>query len=212
MKNTTTLRTGWSHGLAITGLAAALTLAGCGVSAPDEVVTPVPPAATEEADQPEDNAPDQDQQETENQSGELAITPAQAAETALEARPDSRVVSLDLERTRGITVWEVEVVTTDAKYEVEVDAATGAIVKDEQEHTSDLAKHNRRLDAATLTHTEAIDIALELHPGATLVELDLDDDNGGVVWEIDVVTPDRAKYELEIDATTGKVLKNEYDD
>ena len=57
-----------------------------------------------------------------------------------------------------MTVWEVEVVTKDAKFEVEVDAAGGQVVTDRQEQTSDLAKYNRRLDAATLTHAEAIEI------------------------------------------------------
>lgn len=223
----TTRRSRRAAAIAAPALAAVLLLSGCGLNSPDEVITPSGSPASEGAEpvdrsaSPEPSSDDptattdepseDDPTEGSDQTG-ISIDPKRAGEIAVGAHDGSRVVDLDLEREHGLTVWEVKVVTGEAKYEVDVDAVTGEIVKDERESTDDLREYNSQLDRAKLSYADAIDVVLEQYPGATVVELDLDEEDGAVVWEAEVVTADHVKYEMEIDAVSGKILQNERED
>lgn len=49
------------------------------------------------------------------------------------------------------------------------------------------------------------------YPGR-VIEVELDEDDKAYVYEIELVDKDNIVWELEIDATTGKVIKHEQDD
>jgi uncharacterized membrane protein YkoI len=49
----------------------------------------------------------------------------------------------------------------------------------------------------------------ERHPGATLLEAELEDEHDRLVYELDVLTSDGAVRELEFDARSGELLKDE---
>lgn len=51
----------------------------------------------------------------------------------------------------------------------------------------------------------------ERYPGARLLEAELDDDDGELIYEIELLTDDGVVRELEIDARTGRVLEDEVD-
>lgn len=53
---------------------------------------------------------------------------------------------------------------------------------------------------------DAMTIALEQVPGE-VVKVELDTENGILVYEIDIMTMEGVKYEVEIDAQTGAVIK-----
>lgn len=57
---------------------------------------------------------------------------------------------------------------------------------------------------------EASDAVLKAAPG-TVTELELDSDDNRLVWEADVAGKDGSWHKVEIDATTGKVVKNRVD-
>ncbi|MFW6304307.1 MAG: PepSY domain-containing protein [Candidatus Saliniplasma sp.] len=59
-------------------------------------------------------------------------------------------------------------------------------------------------------HNEAIDIAYQ-HVNGTLVKMELDEDDGRYIYEIEIVE-DETSYEIEIDAYTAEVLELETDD
>ncbi|ASO19742.1 putative membrane protein YkoI [Actinoalloteichus hoggarensis] len=61
-----------------------------------------------------------------------------------------------------------------------------------------------------VSRDEAIRIAEEQAPGATVVEVDLDSDDGRLEWEIEL-RQDRTEWEVEIDAHTGEVRDVEQD-
>ncbi|MBM7097491.1 PepSY domain-containing protein [Bacillus sp. H-16] len=61
-----------------------------------------------------------------------------------------------------------------------------------------------------LSAEDAIEIAISQVPG-TVVDVDLDTENGILVWEIEIVTPQGMKYEVDVDANTGNILKAELD-
>lgn len=235
MKTTNRLQR-FSLGLAVPVAAAALFLSGCGMDTPSEVISP---SATEEVSPSGDNETPQDDSSvspTEVESPDqtdgdrarddsshegdsdfssastLSVTPQEAGKMALDAHSGSRVIDIELDRSHGITVWEVKVVTQEAKFEVEINASTGEIVKDRRDGTDDLREYNSMLDTAKLSYADAIEAALAVHPGGTLVELELDRDNGTVKWEIEIYDADRVPYEMEIHAVSGKVLENDRDD
>ena len=54
--------------------------------------------------------------------------------------------------------------------------------------------------------------ARERHPGATLLEVELEDEHGRVVYELEVLTSGGAVRELEFDARSGELLKDEEED
>lgn len=51
----------------------------------------------------------------------------------------------------------------------------------------------------------------ERYPGARLLEAELDDDDGELIYEIELLTGDGVVRELEIDARSGRVLEDEVD-
>ncbi|UZE22525.1 PepSY domain-containing protein [Pseudomonas sp. B21-056] len=55
-------------------------------------------------------------------------------------------------------------------------------------------------------------IVEKLHPGATVGLADLEQRFNGYEYEVEVRYPDGRKFDVELDAATGKVLKNELDD
>jgi len=52
----------------------------------------------------------------------------------------------------------------------------------------------------------------ERYPGATLLEADLEDEHDHIVYELEVLTTDGAVRELEFDARSGALLKDEEED
>ncbi len=53
--------------------------------------------------------------------------------------------------------------------------------------------------------------ALERHPGARLLEAELEEEDGLYVYEIELITVDGVAREIELDAHDGRVLKDEED-
>lgn len=50
------------------------------------------------------------------------------------------------------------------------------------------------------------------HPGSTLLEAELEEEDGVLVYEVEILTPSGVVRELELDARNGKILKDEEDD
>lgn len=53
--------------------------------------------------------------------------------------------------------------------------------------------------------------ALKLHPGATITDTDLDNHFNGYEYEVELRTKDGQEFDVDFDATTGKVLSNKQD-
>jgi uncharacterized membrane protein YkoI len=52
---------------------------------------------------------------------------------------------------------------------------------------------------------------MERHPGARLLEAELEAEDGIFVYEIELLTADGVARELELDARDGRLLKDEED-
>jgi uncharacterized membrane protein YkoI len=53
--------------------------------------------------------------------------------------------------------------------------------------------------------------AMERHPGARLLEAELEEEDGIYSYEIELLTADGVARELELDARDGRLLKDEED-
>ena len=57
-----------------------------------------------------------------------------------------------------------------------------------------------------------LDIALSLHPGARLLEAELEEDDGQYIYEVELITRSGVVRDIEINARDGRILTDEEDD
>lgn len=119
------------------------------------------------------------------------------------------VESIELERKSNKLMYEVEVEKADQDYDVYIDAYTGeiyAIDRDDDFDDDVYTTSNQKI----ISKEEAIAIA-EKKVNGKAVEIDRDEDDGFIKYEIELKTS-RGEAEVEIDALTGNVLEVEWDD
>jgi len=126
------------------------------------------------------------------------------------------VNDIELEQKKSGSVFEVEVQTDEAEYELNIDAKTGEVlrVKEEAHSDEDSLKDRKSLqamvaDGKLITEQAAIDIAMKQAAG-TLTEVKLEDEDGNLYYKIEI-QDDKFEHEFEIDAVTGSVWKYEKD-
>lgn len=81
-------------------------------------------------------------------------------------------------------------------------------------HARDLSADETRtlLDAGTILSFEKLnDAALAEHPGATLTDTELDEEYGKYIYQVELRDREGVEWDLKLDATNGKVLKNHQD-
>lgn len=57
-----------------------------------------------------------------------------------------------------------------------------------------------------------LELVAQRHPHASLLEVELEEDDDIYIYEVELATRDGVVRELEFDAHTGKILKDEEDD
>jgi len=66
--------------------------------------------------------------------------------------------------------------------------------------------------AGIIQSSERLDaIALAIHPGATINDTELDERYGKHIYQVELTDPRDIEWDVDIDAATGKVLKNHQD-
>jgi len=68
----------------------------------------------------------------------------------------------------------------------------------------------RAVTQATVSMNKAIEIAQQQVPG-DVVGAEFENEDGQILWEVEILAANKEVYELEIDATSGKVLKQKKD-
>ena len=64
---------------------------------------------------------------------------------------------------------------------------------------------------AKVSMINAIEIALLKVPGYA-IEAEFESDDGKILWEVEILATNKEVYELEIDATSGKVVNQKKDE
>lgn len=140
-----------------------------------------------------------------------------ALEHAQVAENDIWNYEWELDGDNGIMVYEIEFNTNGYEYDYEINATTGAVVKNHKERDDDYYFGNASSSTTTasgdyISATEAKSAALK-HAGVSESTLgsyksDLDRDDGIVHYDIEFKA-DGYEYDYEINAATGAVLKSE---
>ncbi|MCX4734778.1 PepSY domain-containing protein [Streptomyces sp. NBC_01363] len=84
-------------------------------------------------------------------------------------------------------------------------AATAVAFADDDSHDRETRSSAPSGGTARVDVADAITAAVKAVPG-TVTEAELDDEDGGLVWELDVYGSDKAWHDVTVDAGNGKVL------
>lgn len=138
-----------------------------------------------------------------------AVSEAKAQEIALAhagVKPaDATITKSKLDYDDGRQVYEIEWYANGAKYDYEIDVATGEVVKSDYEAKTVVGTSN----SATISEADAKKIVLARASGATasdIYEWALDYDNGHPEYEGKIIYGG-SEYEFTIDATSGTVTE-----
>ena len=139
-------------------------------------------------------------------------------------KADARELEVDLDMDAGVLVYEVDFDTRFYEYEYEVDAKTGKILIEQKEPTGyqepqsskeepqkeESQKEDNATSSSYISKSKAKSIALNKagvkSSSATFEKVELDKDDGVVVYEVDFRTSSY-EYDYKIHAVSGKVLE-----
>ncbi|GAA1380917.1 PepSY domain-containing protein [Peribacillus frigoritolerans] len=107
--------------------------------------------------------------------------------------------------------YEMTVKTKEGYQDVDVDAEKGEILSQEMEDGDDEDMSiQQAVENAKVSRDQAEKIALKAVDGQ-VTDMELDSENGTLVYELEI-KQELKEYDVVVDATTGKVLKNQLDD
>jgi uncharacterized membrane protein YkoI len=122
--------------------------------------------------------------------------------TALAAVRGSDAIELDFRP--GSQAWRVDVIGADTDYRLLV-SPDGSEVLEEHSRAAD-PEHRSELQQAKIPMSEAITIGQQ-QAGGQISEVSLDDENGKIVWKVEVISTDGQRTEVLIDAVSGEAVK-----
>ncbi|WP_404408498.1 PepSY domain-containing protein [Jeotgalibacillus malaysiensis] len=143
------------------------------------------------------------------QSEEKLLSLEEAKEKALAAF-EGVVESIELERETGRMVYDIDIDNGPEEVDLDMDAVTGEILRSKTDWDDDDDRNAYANTGDLLSKQEALDIATAEFNGK-LEEIELDDDDGRMIYEIELKNGDR-EAEFDIDAVTGDILDMELDD
>lgn len=169
-----------------------------------------------------------DQKKSERASSDTADSPIsaeQAAKIALQAVGGGTIEEIELDEDDGKLIYEVEIKTSYGEAEVDIDAYSGKVLKIEKDrekntngkktssfNTENSNKQNSiHTSNSPISSEQAARIALQAVGSGTIEDIELDEDDGKLIYEVEIETT-YGEAEVEIDAYSGKVLEVEYDD
>ncbi len=124
----------------------------------------------------------------------------QAAAGVAQQEITGELIEVELEFENDQSIWEIDIVSkTNQVMSVKVDGYTGQILHTEA--SDDLAPNFDN----TVSLTKAIDTLKTIEAGA-LIEAELDNEHGELVWEIETVNEDETESEFRVHAVTGEIL------
>ncbi|AWK75385.1 peptidase [Rhodococcus oxybenzonivorans] len=138
-----------------------------------------------------------------------AVGKQQAEQIALATVPGGTVVSSEEVKRDGKTVWHVHI--RDGRgwdYDVNVDAANGTVVSEDQDRDDDEAATTPSVPAASqaVTQQQAEQTALATVPGGTVVSSEEQQRDGKTVWHVHIRDGRGWDYDVNVDAATGVVV------
>lgn len=146
-----------------------------------------------------------------------------AKEIALKEAKKGNITKAELDRENGILVYEIEVIDGNVEKDYRIDANTGAILKTDIEtrrvaqnttgnnNTSTNTSNNTSNNAnAKISLDKAKQIALDNAKKGQITKIELDRENGVLVYEVEVRNGNVEK-DYKINAQTGAVVESTVD-
>lgn len=120
-----------------------------------------------------------------------------------------KITSIKKKRDDGVWVWKVKLSTKDKKYTLEYHARTCALLEYEWDLITKKSKKSSK-NNGYIGHEKVRKIALQKVPGADIIKVEFEKDDGVPVYKVEMIKGDY-EYEVEIHAKTGKILDFEKD-
>lgn len=110
------------------------------------------------------------------------------------------ITEIDLELEDANALWEIDIISKDGQLvTVEIDGQTGEVL-------SIISNDDAGpLPVNAIDLIEAINIVKSIEHGA-LVEAELENDDGTLIWEIDSIGTDDEETKFRVNAETGEIL------
>lgn len=115
-----------------------------------------------------------------------------------------KITSIVKKRDDGIVIYKIKMKKGNKKYELQLHARTGELI----EYKWEFVTRNAKKKNSYIGVEKAKRIALEKVPGATIVKVEFDKDDGVPVYEVELIK-DEFEYEIKIHAKTGEILEME---
>lgn len=111
----------------------------------------------------------------------------------------------ELKKDDGRDIYEIEFTADSKKYEYQIDAATGKVLKKESDKNSSGSS-----SSAKISESKAKEIATKKAgvSDAKFTKCELEEDDKGSVYEIEFTSGSK-KYEYKIDAVTGSIISSD---
>ncbi|MBM7609778.1 putative membrane protein YkoI [Lysinibacillus composti] len=122
------------------------------------------------------------------------------------------VENIELESYKGNQYYEVEVENGKKDYDLYIDAYTGEVqlMKEDSNNDDDSDDRTGVVQSTNLITDEKAKQLAEKAVNGTVTELELDEDDGRFVYELELIT-NKGEADVEIDAVTGKVIELNFD-
>ncbi|WP_158702732.1 PepSY domain-containing protein [Paenibacillus faecalis] len=157
---------------------------------------------------------DHDDDDRDKRKNVKYISKAQAKKAALKVA-NGHVDDVDLEYKNGKAYYEVEIERSKGDVDVHVDAVTGKVLSViDRDHDDDDDRDVRKSvksSHAKISSKQASDIAVKALGGGKVIKVELDEDDGRYIYEVEVRTS-KGEADVDVDAKTGKVLSIDHDD
>lgn len=134
------------------------------------------------------------------------VSMEQAVDKFKETFPDAKITSVGIDNDSNSYVYQIEGFNDTNEVEVNVDAMTGEIVKQDTDDRDDEIDDDVLDLEGIVTPQEAMKTALEKVGSGYAKEWSLDSKNGKVYYEVDIEGSDKDNDDVHIDAITGDFI------
>lgn len=119
---------------------------------------------------------------------------------------NSTIKSIRRKWDDGVIVWKVKLTAKDKLYTLEYHARTRALLEYEWEIVNKVNKPNK--NTGYIGHDKAKSIALNQVPGAHVIQIEFEIDDGIPVYQVELLK-DSFEFDIEINAKTGGIIDYE---
>ncbi len=142
-----------------------------------------------------------------------SISKSHCQKLALKEVNNATVTSIVNKTDDGMQVYKVKLKKGDKKYTLEYHASTGKLLEYEWKIVTQAVTGNNGNTGNNgyIGESKAKNIALDRVPGARVIKIEFDTDDGREVYEVELADSS-FEYDIKIDAATGQIIEFDQDD